>query len=174
MVKSYLDRWKQLADVSPLIGKASYFQMREAAAFIIFTLLIVQLIKKWRPGEEASPELLKLWMCRHCGSTYNWMPFEAKYLPVSFNSPVDSLLDLCGLTWPRRIKAWKWNKYWFSKNSFLGVQNSNIMKRVCTGHLEHQSTHAENHAQQVHVIRRRVFQSGIGFCAGWFVPETRR
>lgn len=129
-----------------------------------------------RNGGQVKRPALSCW-CFGCAATVdqpNWMPFEAKYLPVSFNSPVDSLLDLCGLTWPRRIKAWKWNKYWFSKNSFLGVQNSNIMKRVCTGHLEHQSTHAENHAQQVHVIRRRVFQSGIGFCAGWFVPETRR
>lgn len=36
-------------------------------------------------------------------------------------------------------------------------------------HLEHQSTHAENHAEQVHVVRRGVLQCGIGLCAGWLV-----
>lgn len=41
MVKRQLDCWKQLADVSTLTGKASYFQMREAAAFIVIIQLIV-------------------------------------------------------------------------------------------------------------------------------------
>lgn len=45
---------------------------------------------------------------------------------------------------------------------------------VCVGHLEHQSTHAEDHAQQVHVVRRGVLQGGIGLRAGRLVPATQQ
>lgn len=43
---------------------------------------------------------------------------------------------------------------------------------VCVGHLEHKSTHAEDHAEQVHVVRRGVLQCRVGLCAGRFVPVT--
>lgn len=47
-----------------------------------------------------------------------------------------------------------------------------VCERVCVGHLEHQSTHAEDHAEQVHVVRRGVLQCGISVCAGRLVPAT--
>lgn len=47
-----------------------------------------------------------------------------------------------------------------------------MCERVCVGHLEHQSTHAEDHAEQVHVVRRGVLQCGISVCAGRLVPAT--
>lgn len=43
---------------------------------------------------------------------------------------------------------------------------------VCVGHLEHKSTHAEDHAEQVHVVRCGVLQCWVGLCAGRFVPVT--
>lgn len=43
---------------------------------------------------------------------------------------------------------------------------------MCVGHLEHKSTHAEDHAEQVHVVRRGVLQCRVGLCAGRFVPVT--
>lgn len=44
---------------------------------------------------------------------------------------------------------------------------------VCVvGHLEHQSTHAEDHAEQVHVVRRGVLQCGVALCAGRLVPAN--
>lgn len=43
---------------------------------------------------------------------------------------------------------------------------------VCVGHLEHKSTHAEDHAEQVHVVRCGVLQCRVGLCAGRFVPVT--
>lgn len=43
---------------------------------------------------------------------------------------------------------------------------------VCVSHLEHQSTHAEDHAEQVHVVGRGVLQCGVGLCAGGLVSTT--
>lgn len=47
-----------------------------------------------------------------------------------------------------------------------------MCERMWVGHLEHQPTHAEDHAEQVHVVRRGILQGGIGLGAWWLVPAT--
>lgn len=42
----------------------------------------------------------------------------------------------------------------------------------CASHLEHQSTHAEDHAKEVHVVWRRVLQCGVSLCAWGLIPAT--
>lgn len=47
-----------------------------------------------------------------------------------------------------------------------------VCESTWVGHLEHQPTHAEDHAEQVHVVRRGILQGGIGLGAWWLVPAT--
>lgn len=61
-----------------------------------------------------------------------------------------------------------------AENKGDGSQSFGVRRAVCVcvGHLEHKSTHAEDHAKQVHVVRRGVLQCRVGLCAGRFVPVT--